>query len=118
MRPVKVLAPPSGIQIASENPGRVKSPQHANEKDTTVPATIYYDADADLDLIKGKKVAVLGYGSQGHAHARNLHESGVEVAVGLREGSASRAKAAEAGLQGMNPEFGTGPSATRLRGPT
>jgi len=80
----------------------VKSPQHANEKDTTVPATIYYDADADLDLIKAKKVAVLGYGSQGHAHARNLHESGVEVAVGLREGSASRAKAAEAGLQVMN----------------
>ena len=66
-----------------------------------MPATIYYDADADLELIKGKKVAVLGYGSQGHAHARNLKESGVEVVVGLREGSSSKAKAEEAGLTVM-----------------
>ena len=62
-------------------------------------ATIYYDADADLDLIKSKKVAVLGYGSQGHAHALNLKESGVDVAVGLREGSSSKAKAEAAGLK-------------------
>ena len=45
---------------------------------------VYYDKDADLSLIKGKKVAVIGYGSQGHAHAQNLQESGVKVTVGLR----------------------------------
>jgi len=62
---------------------------------------VYYDKDADLSLIQGKKVTVLGYGSQGHAHANNLHDSGVEVVVGLREGSASHAKASEAGLKAM-----------------
>lgn len=61
-------------------------------------AKIYYDDDADLSLIQSKKVAVLGYGSQGHAHALNLRDSGVEVVVGLREGSKSRAKAEEAGI--------------------
>jgi ketol-acid reductoisomerase len=64
-----------------------------------VPATIYYDDDADLGLLTDRKVAVLGYGSQGHAHALNLLESGVDVRVGLREGSASRPKAEEAGLR-------------------
>ena len=64
-----------------------------------MPATIYYDADADLALLEGRKVAVLGYGSQGHAHARNLADSGVDVRVGLREGSSSWAKAEEAGLR-------------------
>ena len=60
---------------------------------------VYYDRDADLNLIKSKKVAVVGYGSQGHAHANNLKESGVsEVAVALREGSASAEKARSAGL--------------------
>jgi ketol-acid reductoisomerase len=61
-------------------------------------ATIYYDRDADPALIQGKKVAVIGYGSQGHAHALNLKDSGVEVRVGLHEGSRSRAKAEAAGL--------------------
>jgi ketol-acid reductoisomerase len=61
-------------------------------------ATIFYDQDADLSLIQGKKVAVLGYGSQGHAHALNLRDSGVDVRVGLRSGSASRTKAEEQGL--------------------
>jgi ketol-acid reductoisomerase len=61
-------------------------------------ATLYYDKDADPSLVRGRKVAVIGYGSQGHAHALNLHESGVDVRVGLREGSASRPKAEEAGL--------------------
>ncbi len=61
-------------------------------------ATIYYDKDANPELIKGKKVAVIGYGSQGHAHALNLKDSGVDVRVGLREGSASEAKAKGAGL--------------------
>ncbi|WP_342319605.1 ketol-acid reductoisomerase [Corynebacterium mayonis] len=60
---------------------------------------VYYDDDADLSLIQGKKVAVIGYGSQGHAHAQNLRESGVEVVIGLREGSKSAEKAAEAGFE-------------------
>ena len=59
---------------------------------------IYYDKDADLSVIKSKKVAVIGYGSQGHAHSNNLSDSGVEVCVGLRPDSASAAKAGAAGL--------------------
>ena len=62
---------------------------------------IHYDKDADLELIKGKKVAVIGYGSQGHAHALNLHDSGVDVVVGLKANSKSIAKAEEAGLKVM-----------------
>ena len=60
---------------------------------------MYYDDDADLDLLKGKTVAILGYGSQGHAHARNLKDSGVDVVVGLREGSKSVEHAKAAGLE-------------------
>src|SRR3970040_352080 len=59
---------------------------------------IYYDKDADLSLIQAKNVAIIGYGSQGHAHANNLKDSGVKVCVGLREDSASAAKAKAAGL--------------------
>lgn len=59
---------------------------------------IYYDKDCDLSIIQGKKVSIIGYGSQGHAHANNLKDSGVDVTVGLREGSASAAKAKQAGL--------------------
>jgi ketol-acid reductoisomerase len=59
---------------------------------------MYYDDDADLDLLRGKTVAVIGFGSQGHAHALNLRDSGVDVVVGLRPDSASAAKAEEAGL--------------------
>ncbi len=59
---------------------------------------VYYDKDADLSIIKGKKVAIIGYGSQGHAHANNLKDSGVDVVVGLRTGSASVAKAEASGL--------------------
>ena len=70
-------------------------------------ATIYYDKDCDIDLIKSKKVAVIGYGSQGHAHSLNLKESGVDVVVGLREGSSSREAAEEAGLTVMSPEEAT-----------
>jgi len=62
---------------------------------------IYYDNDADLSIIKGKKVAIIGYGSQGHAHANNLKDSGVDVVVGLRAGSGSTAKAEGAGLTVM-----------------
>ncbi|KQB86416.1 ketol-acid reductoisomerase [Corynebacterium lowii] len=60
---------------------------------------VLYDADADLSIIQGRKVAVIGYGSQGHAHAQNLRDSGVEVVVGLREGSRSAEKAREAGFE-------------------
>ena len=54
---------------------------------------VYYDKDADLSLVKGKNVTIIGYGSQGHAHAQNLTDSGVRVTVGLRKGGASWAKA-------------------------
>jgi ketol-acid reductoisomerase len=65
---------------------------------------VYYDRDADVNLIKGKRVAVIGYGSQGHAHARNLHDSGVrDVVVGLRNGSVGVAKAEAAGLKVLGP---------------
>ena len=60
---------------------------------------VYYDKDADLSLIKGKKVTIVGYGSQGHAHAQNLNDSGVKVTVGLRKGGASWDKAKKAGLK-------------------
>ncbi len=65
-------------------------------------ANMYYEKDCNLDLLKGKTVAVIGYGSQGHAHALNLHDSGVDVIVGLYEGSKSKAKAEKAGLKVMN----------------
>lgn len=61
-------------------------------------ANIYYDKDADMSLLKGKKIAVIGYGSQGHAHAQNLRDSGFDVRVGLHEGSKSRPKAEADGL--------------------
>jgi ketol-acid reductoisomerase len=64
---------------------------------------IYYDADADLSIIQGRKVAVIGYGSQGHAHALSLRDSGVDVRIGLPEGSKSRQKAADEGLRVVTP---------------
>jgi ketol-acid reductoisomerase len=64
-----------------------------------MPAVIYYDRDTDASVLSSRKVAVLGYGSQGHAHALNLRDSGVDVRVGLRAGSGSRAKAEAAGLR-------------------
>ncbi len=60
---------------------------------------VYYDKDADLSLVKGKQVTIIGYGSQGHAHAQNLNDSGVKVTVGLRRSGASWAKAEKAGLK-------------------
>jgi ketol-acid reductoisomerase len=90
-------------------------------------ATMYYDKDADLSLIRGRKVAVIGYGSQGHAHALNLKDSGASVRVGLPASSASRARAQAAGLTvgevaevsrwpiGDDPDSGRpGSTATRL----
>ena len=66
-------------------------------------ATIFYDKDADLSVVQGRRVAVMGYGSQGHAHALNLRDSGVDVRVGLPAGSASRARATAAGLTVLSP---------------
>ena len=65
---------------------------------------MYYDRDCNLSLLKGKTVAIIGYGSQGHAHAQNLKESGVDVVVGLYEGSRSWKSAEEAGLKVMTAE--------------
>ena len=64
-----------------------------------MPARMYYDNDADPSALAGQTVAVIGYGSQGHAHAQNLHDSGVDVVVGLAPGSKSRAHAEAAGLR-------------------
>src|ERR1700761_566147 len=69
------------------------------ERDRLTSRAMFYDDDADLTLLQGKTVAILGYGSQGHAHARNLHDSGVDVVVGLREGSKSVEHAKAAGLK-------------------
>jgi ketol-acid reductoisomerase len=66
-------------------------------------AHIYYEKDCDLELLKGRKIAIIGYGSQGHAHALNLHDSGCDVRVGLRSGSAHWDVAKEAGLRVMTP---------------
>jgi ketol-acid reductoisomerase len=66
-------------------------------------AEVYYDDDADLSVIQGRKVAVIGYGSQGHAHALSLRDSGVDVRIGLPEGSKSRPKAEEQGLRVVTP---------------
>ena len=65
-------------------------------------ANVYYEKDADPSLIRSKKVAIIGCGSQGHAHALNLKESGVDVVVGLRSGSSSKDKAESAGLRVMS----------------
>src|SRR5262245_55556981 len=66
-------------------------------------ATIYYDRDANLSIIQRRRVAIIGYGSQGHAHALNLRDSGVDVRVGLPSTSRSNRKAAEAGLTVVTP---------------
>ena len=70
-------------------------------------AELFYENDADLSIIQGRKVAVIGYGSQGHAHALSLRDSGVDVRVGLAEGSKSRAKAEEQGLRVVDPATAT-----------
>jgi ketol-acid reductoisomerase len=72
---------------------------HRYDEKGSFMATLYYDKDADLSLLDGKTIAVIGYGSQGHAHALNAKESGVRVVVGLHEGSKSRAKAEADGLE-------------------
>lgn len=69
-----------------------------------MPVRVYYDKDADLNLLKGKKIAILGYGSQGHAHALNLKDSGLDVAVGLYQGSPSWKKVENDGIRVMTSE--------------
>src|SRR5690625_854364 len=80
-------------------PGPGPEPTKVTNRRRATVAELFYDDDADLSLIAGKKVAVIGYGSQGHAHALNLRDSGVDVRVGLREGSSSREKAENEGLR-------------------
>ena len=63
----------------------------------------FYEKDGNIDALKGKKIAIIGYGSQGHAHALNLRDSGLDVIVGLPAGSKSRAKAEAAGLRVVTP---------------
>ena len=75
-------------------------------------AEMFYDDDADLSIIQGRNVAVLGYGSQGHAHALSLRDSGVDVRVGLPEGSKSRAKAEERGPARRHAGRGRAPRPT------
>ncbi|HCT64155.1 MAG TPA: ketol-acid reductoisomerase, partial [Lachnospiraceae bacterium] len=65
-------------------------------------AKMYYTEDAKQEMITGKKVSIIGYGSQGHSHAQNLKDSGIDVTIGLYEGSKSKAKAEAAGLKVMN----------------
>jgi len=77
--------------------------ESATNDNDAFETTVYYDSDADHAYIAGKTVAVLGYGSQGHAHALNLHDSGVDVVVGLREGSSSWEAAEDAGLTVATP---------------
>src|SRR5256714_14213655 len=69
-----------------------------------MPAKVYYDSDANLDLLRGKRIAIVGFGSQGHAHALNLRDSGLDVRVGLYEKSASRKKAEALGLRVQSVE--------------
>ncbi len=71
---------------------------------------VFYDADADLNLLQDKQIAVIGYGSQGHAHANNLKDSGLNVVVGLRDDSKSREKAIEAGLEVLRTQEAVGAS--------
>ena len=92
--PPRPLTPP-----ASSRPHPVRT----TRRDLPVPATMFYDTDADLSLIQSRNVAVLGFGSQGHAHALSLRDSGVDVRVGLPEGSKSRAKAEAQGLRVLTP---------------
>jgi ketol-acid reductoisomerase len=84
-----------------------QNPSTSSNRERTyrhMAAEIFYEDDADLSLIQGKKVAVIGYGSQGHAHSLSLRDSGVDVRVGLKEGSKSKAKAEDEGLRVVTPD--------------
>src|SRR5204863_4914880 len=90
------------ITTSTQSRGGVFASLRRNRKDT-MAAKMYYDKDADLSLIRAKKVAVIGYGSQGHAHALNLKDSGVQVKVGLSLTSKSKSKAEGHGLTVTTP---------------
>src|SRR5207244_198756 len=81
------------------SPDGLQRAHHSRKKGHEMPAKIYYDQDADLGLLKGRKIAIIGYGSQGHAHALNLKDSGQDVVVGLYKGSKSWSKAEKEGLR-------------------
>lgn len=98
--PVQRLQPCVAIAVVV-GPGSIET------KVILMPAQVYYEDDADLGVLEGRKVAVIGYGSQGHAHALSLRDSGVDVRVGLLEGSKSRAKAEEQGLRVVSPAEAT-----------
>ena len=108
LRPVAVPAPFRNRQLTQISIRRSSSRlldhrvNHQHEGEPPV-AEMFYDDDADLSLIQGKNVAVIGYGSQGHAHALSLRDSGVDVRVGLQPGSKSRAKAEAEGLRVLTP---------------
>jgi ketol-acid reductoisomerase len=74
---------------------------------------VYYDKDADLSLIKGKQVTIVGYGSQGHAHALNLNDSGIKVTVGLRKGGAASTRSSIIRIMDRNPSVRSWISARR-----
>jgi acetolactate synthase-1/3 small subunit len=95
------IAPPRP-GIRSSRPSR-RTTGNRQGDDPPVPAEMFYDDNADLSVIQGRNVAVLGFGSQGHAHALSLRDSGVDVRVGLPEGSKSRAKAEAQGLRVVTP---------------
>ncbi|WP_372430634.1 ketol-acid reductoisomerase [Microbacterium hibisci] len=78
---------------------RLRDRKTTTSRRNTKMAEIFYDADADLSIIQGKKVAIVGYGSQGHAHAQNLRDSGVEVVIALKDGSKSTEKAQDEGFE-------------------
>jgi ketol-acid reductoisomerase len=86
------------VEDSSHTPGHSR-PIPSDKENHQVPAEMFYDSDADLSVIQGRSVAIIGYGSQGHAHALSLRDSGVDVRVGLRPGSASVAKAEAEGLR-------------------
>ncbi len=100
-RPVRPARQPSTRRSPASCPP-VHAHQPESRGDQTV-AELYYDDDADLSVIQGRNVAVLGYGSQGHAHALSLRDSGVDVRVGLPEGSKSRERADAEGLRVVTP---------------
>ncbi|HEY1175019.1 MAG TPA: ketol-acid reductoisomerase [Phytomonospora sp.] len=95
--------PGSAQRRVAEQHDRTNNREVLKEGNKHMSAEVFYDDDADLGLISGKKVAVLGYGSQGHAHALSLRDSGVDVRIGLQPGSKSAAKAEDEGLRVLTP---------------
>src|SRR4051812_16674678 len=91
------------VVVSRRRGGPPRRSMRAATSEGIAMAELFYDADADLSIIQGRKVAVIGYGSQGHAHALSLRDSGVDVRVGLHEGSKSKAKAEEQGLRVVTP---------------